>query len=479
MGSQQVQLGYGGSRQRVLKQVHGQRAATTIYFTGPSNSPVARLDGSTWTVLVQGPTGLVAAYSDQAYYPLKDNEHNVWAVVNAKELVARYVYLPFGGIVADGPNPEVLPYTFMGQEWDPELELYNFRDRMYDPLLRRFLAPDSRRQFPSPYIFCANNPLNATDPSGDASLGARIGIGLGMGLLIVLGIAATVITGGAAAPAEAGLVAGEVSAETGAEVGAEVGGTLTAESTVGGGTTAGTTTSATAEGGTVGATQVSTGVTSGATEAGGVAGAGSSTAGSSVGANIGYLYSQAVSGLITGMGTSGLQYDIEYGRTFSVTDFAETIGWGALSGALGGALGGIPALPALTAAMSSLSALARLGINVAAQGVAGAIASDVTQILSNVSATGPNRPAWYSGLLEATLIGAGESAALGGVAGGISDHAELGTELKTLGQHTLEHASSGLEHIQALARADEAYLSYTMSPFYIIAHFGAWGGVSK
>ena len=57
----------------------------------------------------------------------------MWAVVNSGGLVARYVYLPFGGMVADGPNPNVTAYRFMGQEWDAELALFNFHDRMYDP----------------------------------------------------------------------------------------------------------------------------------------------------------------------------------------------------------------------------------------------------------------------------------------------------------------------------------------------------------
>ena len=124
--------------------------------------------------------------------------------------------------MADGPNPEICAYRFMGQEWDAELSLCNFRARMYDPVLRRFFVPDMARQFPSPYVFCGNNPLDATDPSGDSSLWARIGIGLGMALTILAGVALSVVTLGAAAPAAAAADAAAVGAGVGGEAAAGI-----------------------------------------------------------------------------------------------------------------------------------------------------------------------------------------------------------------------------------------------------------------
>lgn len=478
VGSQKVQLGYGGRRQRVLKQASGQKAATTVYFTGPSGSTVARLDGTTWTALVYGPTGLVATYSDQAYYPLKDNEHNAWAVVNSTGLVARYVYLPFGAIVtADGPNPEILPYTFMGQEWDAELSLYNFRDRFYDPLLRRYLTPDPQRQFPSPYIFCANNPLSVTDPTGDVALWLRIEIGIGMGALVIAGIVASVLTAGAAAPAVAageaalaGAEAGGAAAAAGAEAAAAGAGTAAAGGAAAGGAAAAEGGAVAAESGAAAAAEVGAGAASGAAAA-------STAAASTLGSNLSYLGLQAVIGMVEGVGTSGLQYDIQNGRTFTFKDFFENVGWGALSGAVGGVLGGIPGMPALQGAMNSLRPLAQFGINVAAQGVAGAVASDVTQILSNVTATGPDRPAWYSGLLESTLIGGGSSALIGGIASGISARAELGTDLKSIGTQTLDRASSALDSLQAAAKTNDAKMCFGTAAFFVTAGFFVWGAV--
>jgi large repetitive protein len=484
--TQQVQFGYGSRRQRVLKAVSGKTLGVTFYFTGSSAAPVARLDGNKWSAFVYGPTGLVAAFSDQAYYPLKDNELNVWAVVNQAGLVARYVYLPFGGLVtADGPNPQVLPYLYMGQEWDAELSLYNFRDRMYDPLLRRYLSPDPARQFPSPYLFCANNPLSVTDSTGDLAFWARFVIGAEMFWLAIAGIVATILTAGAAAPevaaGEAGLAAAETggtvaaagaeSAAAGAVEGAAAGGAAAAEGGAG----------AAAEGGAAAAGEVGAGAASGAAE-----GAGAGAASSTIGSNVGYFALQSGLGLVEGVGTSGLQYDIQNGRTFTAKGFFESIGWGALSGVVGGALGGIPGMSALSGTMNTLRPLTQFGINVLAQGVAGAAASDITQILANVSATGPDRPAWYSGLLLSTVVGAGTSAVIGGITSGVAARVEIGnqlgeigSDLKTIGNQTLERASSALETVQAAARTDDGMMIAGTAAFFVVAGFGVWGATES
>src|SRR5205823_5375214 len=48
--------------------------------------------------------------------------------------------------------------------------LYNYRARLYDSDLGRFLTPDPKHQFPSPYVYVNNNPLSFTDPTGEMLL---------------------------------------------------------------------------------------------------------------------------------------------------------------------------------------------------------------------------------------------------------------------------------------------------------------------
>ena len=499
-GTTAVQFGYASRHQRVLKQVDGPTARTTTYFTGASSVPIATFDGQQWSAFVYGPTGLIAVCADETYLPLKDNEHTVWAVVTPSALAARYVYLPFGGLVtADGPTPDATAFTFMSQEWDAELGVYNFRDRLYDPVLRRYLTPDPQRQFPSPYVFCANNPLTVTDPSGDISLWARIGIGIGMGALLIGGVVASVLTAGGAAP---GVAAGEV-ALAGAEAGgaaiaagAEAGVGAAAEGVVAGGAAAAEggaagaagaggavgaagAASASVETGVAGAAEISAGASSGSMAAGdAVSGAATLAANSSIPGNALYFGTQGLIGTAEGIGTSGAQYDIQNGRSFTAKGFFEAAGWGGLSGAIGGVLGGVPGMPMLRGVMSALTPLTQLGINVAAQGVAGAVSSDLTQCLVNVAHSGPGKPPWYKGLVLATAVGAGSSAALGAISGGFSGRTELGTQLESVGNQALDRATSAVDAVQAVARTSEARMCMGAAAFFVTAGFSVWGATA-
>src|SRR3977135_1688754 len=60
-----------------------------------------------------------------------------------------------------------------GREWLSELKLYDYRNRMYQPELGRFMQPDPK-QFEAGdynlYRYCHNDPVNRTDPMGLNSL---------------------------------------------------------------------------------------------------------------------------------------------------------------------------------------------------------------------------------------------------------------------------------------------------------------------
>ncbi len=61
-------------------------------------------------------------------------------------------------------------HLFTGQQWYPELGLYDLRNRFYSPDLGRFLQPDPigfEGDATNLYRYCGNNPTTASDPTGE------------------------------------------------------------------------------------------------------------------------------------------------------------------------------------------------------------------------------------------------------------------------------------------------------------------------
>jgi RHS repeat-associated protein len=366
-----LRFAYGAQGQRVVKQPSGGTPCK-LYLYGAGRKPIAILQGGAWTAFVYGPAGCTAVVNDQTYFPLQDAQGTIWAICDsANALAAQYQFSSFGVVLSSsGPALELTDPHFIGQMQDPETGLYNFQARLYDPLLRRFLAPDPRGQFASPYVFLGNDPLNMIDPSGGISLAAQIGIGVAMGLVTLLGIALSVFTGGSSGAAAAAIDA-EIELDVVATI-SDVG-----ELEVG--------TEADVE------TTVATGGGSGWQAAQQAANA------ARVVANLRYIGLQAASGGVSGAGSSGLSYDIENGRGFTAKGFFEAIGIGGAAGALGGALGSLGSLTAL-----GNSAVGSYALNVGAQAIGGAASSAFQQILTNVADHQP----WSEGVLASMGWGA-------------------------------------------------------------------------
>jgi len=84
-------------------------------------------------------------------------------------------YLPFGAELFRNVynNGEwISVYKFTGQEHDSEYELYNYNARLYDPVMGRFITPDTivpdpyNPQSLNRYSYCINNPMIYVDPTG-------------------------------------------------------------------------------------------------------------------------------------------------------------------------------------------------------------------------------------------------------------------------------------------------------------------------
>ena len=168
---------YDGNGQRVKKS--GGGATTTLYFgelyEERGGTPIFHIFAGSTRVMSIRPDG------NQTYHGNHLNSATVITDDNGDQK-QKIEYYPFGtyryttspqlgtyDFSSAFPN---VNYTFTDQEYDDESGLYNYKGRIYDPLLGRFISPDS--VVPEPgnlqafnrYSYCVNNPVTYVDPSG-------------------------------------------------------------------------------------------------------------------------------------------------------------------------------------------------------------------------------------------------------------------------------------------------------------------------
>ena len=223
-----IAYAYGPRRTRAMRVAHdttGAELARKLYVRDLHGRLLAErvLAGGAETVVqhVAGPFGDVALLvhaggATTTYFPLRDVQGSTRVVLGpGNAVVAAYDYLPSGAVArSSGRLADFFTFLYTGQELEPELGLYDYRARFYDPALGRFLAPDPDAELFGTYTYAEDDPVLYTDPTG------------GFGFLAILGLVAQVLLDvaieaaslGAATPAEAPLIIGEVATDT-AELG--------------------------------------------------------------------------------------------------------------------------------------------------------------------------------------------------------------------------------------------------------------------
>ena len=96
------------------------------------------------------------------------------AVVNGSTgaIEQTVAYYPYGSVIADlGTGSDRQPFKFGGKELTLQngLNEYDFGARQYYPAVPHFTGVDplcEKYYWLSPYLYCANNPVNAVDPDG-------------------------------------------------------------------------------------------------------------------------------------------------------------------------------------------------------------------------------------------------------------------------------------------------------------------------
>ncbi|HEV3257252.1 MAG TPA: RHS repeat-associated core domain-containing protein, partial [Gemmataceae bacterium] len=172
-----VTLAYNTDGRRVSKTVGAQ----VRQFLYDFEKVLQEADGTgattkEYTASEQPYGDLVSAYATagggQTTYHEYDGLGSTDALVNdAQTALDRYRYRAFG-LANHTQGTGSTDFDYVGRQMyfrDPEVDLYFVRARYYDALTARFISEDPsgyRPGEPNLYRYCANNPVNQTDPSG-------------------------------------------------------------------------------------------------------------------------------------------------------------------------------------------------------------------------------------------------------------------------------------------------------------------------
>jgi RHS repeat-associated protein len=157
------QVGYVYDGNVVVQERNADNLAAVSYTRGLD------LSGS-----LQGAGGIggLLARTDangSAFYHT-DGSGNVTSLVNERQdVVARYLYAPFGGTLSmSGPLAVPNRYRFSSKEFQPPSGLYYYGFRFYEPNLQRWINQDPLGEVGgiNLFRFVGNNPINSVDPLG-------------------------------------------------------------------------------------------------------------------------------------------------------------------------------------------------------------------------------------------------------------------------------------------------------------------------
>ncbi len=193
LGSNSMNIKYDPDGNKIRKEsnISGTRKYI-VDIVGDLPVILLELEGSTVkkTYIYANSQILAQHDGDQSanrYFYLHDRLGSVRQVINsAGNVVKLYSYEPFGKILED-EGAFANSFMFTGQYRDAETGYDYLRARMYDPYIYRFTSRDPvRGQFREPltlhaYLYCLNDPINHTDPSGEFALNIADSIITGAG----------------------------------------------------------------------------------------------------------------------------------------------------------------------------------------------------------------------------------------------------------------------------------------------------------
>jgi RHS repeat-associated protein len=128
----------------ILRETRGSSTLRYVHGTG-SDEALALDDGTALTYFHSDALGSIAKTTDSGGAVVSARQYDAWGNLQAR---------------VDQPG-----YAFTGREWDPEIGLYYYRARYYDPRYGRFISEDPASAV-EPYSYVGGNPVRFVDPAG-------------------------------------------------------------------------------------------------------------------------------------------------------------------------------------------------------------------------------------------------------------------------------------------------------------------------
>jgi RHS repeat-associated protein len=185
----QISYQYGPGHQRIFKQAHsGDTVKSTTYFSKSFKREAVVENGTALPIQyrVTIPLGTVnmewiieAGQLQDQQFLLTDHLGSTSVILDKDGNVKEKLSFDPWGLRRNSdwtpPTEKITsasPTGYTGHEMDDEMSLVNMNARIYDPVLGRFLSPDSvlpdasNMQAFNRYAYVNNNPLSGTDPTG-------------------------------------------------------------------------------------------------------------------------------------------------------------------------------------------------------------------------------------------------------------------------------------------------------------------------
>ncbi len=187
-GDKTVSYLYDTDNNRVQKIRKNESADPKIddkltYVVGTRNLPVYEsyqnvTNNDNWDkvyIYNGGHSPIAMLHKGKTYFFIRDYQYSLRVLVDGTDssIVKQYSYGPYGEVQSSinkafGSEYSLATYLYTGQEYEEEIDVYNFKARLYHPDQKVFLQPDPKRINYSPYTFVHNNPVNYIDVYGKA-----------------------------------------------------------------------------------------------------------------------------------------------------------------------------------------------------------------------------------------------------------------------------------------------------------------------